>query len=456
MKEKLTTEKIPSYSLTQRLSMILLVITTSVWVGSLGCIYWGMQNTANNIFDKSLAETAHALLSTTLSTLNGKVPSHTAIEKIQGEHYDQIVFQIWHRDGQLIYRSVGVTTQPLVQHESFGRMNIHGKTYRSYSVWDSTHTIQVQIAQVWTIRQDIQKDMLLFLILVSAVFLPLLSWLIIRIIRINLSAVYSISQNLEKQSIEHLKPIHQIVPKEIEPLVSSLNTLLIEIADSIQREKRFTSNAAHELRTPLAAIRLHAQVLQSARSAEESQEAAQDIMTGVDKASRMIAQLLTLARLEPNVAQAKGYIDLANIINSTVAMMDFQFRQAKTDLQLQLVSAPVWAQTDQLEIMLRNMLENAIIYRSQTRASIIKVSCGIERGQSFVEIEDNGIGMDEEQMPLVFQRFYRINQASTVIGSGLGLSIVKQIVDLYCGKIEIFHAEGGRGLVIRIGFSSLV
>lgn len=451
--EKPITEKIRSYSLTQRLSMLLLVITTSVWAGSLGCIYWGMQKTANNIFDKSLAETAHALLSTTLSTLNGKVPEHTAIEKIQGEHYDQIVFQIWHGDGQLIYRSVGVSTKPLVQQSSFGWINMHGKTYRSYSAWDSTHTIQVQIAQVWTIRQDIQKDMLLFLILVSAVFLPLLSWLIIRTIRSNLSAVYSISQNLEKQSIEHLNPINQVVPKEIEPLVSSLNTLLSEISDSIQREKRFTSNAAHELRTPLAAIRLHAQVLQNARSAEESQEAAQDIMTGVDKASRMIAQLLTLARLEPNAAQAKGHIDLANVINSTVAMMDFQFRQAKIDLQLQLASAPVWAQPDQLEIMLRNMLENAIIYRSQTHAPIIKVSCGVAHQHSFVEIEDNGIGMDEEQIPLVFQRFYRINQASAVIGSGLGLSIVKQIVDSHQGTIQVRRASSAGGLVIRIEFA---
>ncbi len=446
-------DPIRSYSLTQRLSMILLVITTSVWLGSLGSIYWGMQRTANNIFDKSLAETAHALLSTTLSTLDGRVPEHTVIEKIQGEHYDQIIFQIWHSDGQLIYRSVGVETQPFVQQASFGWIKMHNKTYRSYSVWDSTHTIQVQIAQVWTIRQDIQKDMLLFLILVSAVFLPLLSWLIIRTIRSHLSAVYSISQNLEKQSIEHLNPIHPVVPKEIEPLVSSLNTLLSEITESMQREKRFTSNAAHELRTPLAAIRLHAQVLQSARSAEESREAAEDIITGVDKASRMITQLLTLARLEPNAAQTKSNIDLANIINSTVAMMDFQFRQAGIDLQLQLASAPVWAQPDQLEIMLRNILENAIIYRSPNHALIIKVSCGVVGNSSFLQVEDNGIGLDEAQIPLIFHRFYRINQASTVVGSGLGLSIVKQIVDSHQANIKVYRNNVAGGLIVRVEFS---
>ena len=137
---------IRSYSLTRRLSLILLAITTSVWVGSLRCIYWGMQRAANNIFDKSLAETAHALLSTTSSTLEGRVPDHTVIEKAQGEHYNQIIFQIWHKNGNLIYRSVGVDTHPFVQQAKFGWIKIHNQTYRSYSIWDNTHTIQVQIA----------------------------------------------------------------------------------------------------------------------------------------------------------------------------------------------------------------------------------------------------------------------------------------------------------------------
>lgn len=445
-------DPIRSYSLTQRLSIILLAITTSVWLGSLGSIYWGMQNTANNIFDKSLAETAHALLSTTLSTLDGKVPQHTVIEKAKGEHYDQIVFQIWHRDGQLIYRSIGVETQPFVQQDNFGWIKLNNNTYRSYSVWDSTHTIQVQIAQVWTIRKDIQQDMLLFLILVSIIFLPLLLWLIICTIRRHLLAVYSISQNLEKQSIEHLNPIKPVVPKEIEPLVSSLNTLLSEIAESMQREKSFTSNAAHELRTPLAAIRLHAQVLQNARSNEESKEAAQDIITGVDKASRMITQLLTLARLEPNATQNKSNIDLVDIVKGTVEMMGIQFRKAGVDLQLHLTSVCVWGQSDQLEIMLRNILENAILYRSSIHKPIIKVSCGSIGNGSFIQVEDNGIGLDEAQIPFIFQRFYRINQASSVVGSGLGLSIVKQIIDSHLGKITLQRANAVGGLIVRIEF----
>jgi signal transduction histidine kinase len=227
---------------------------------------------------------------------------------------------------------------------------------------------------------------------------------------------------------------------------------LSEVAESMQREKRFTSNAAHELRTPLAAIRLHAQVLQSARSTEEAREAAEDIIIGIDKASRMITQLLTLARIEPNGQQIQGPVDLVNIIQSTLAMMDFQLRQAKIDLQLQLESALVMAQMDQLEIMLRNLLENAIIYRSQERPCFIKISCGCVENYSFVQIEDNGIGLDEAQIPLIFQRFYRVNQNSTVIGSGLGLSIVKQIVDLYHGKIESRRADAIGGLVIRIEF----
>ncbi|EPF6146159.1 ATP-binding protein [Acinetobacter baumannii] len=443
---------IRSYSLTRRLSLILLAITASVWVGSLGCIYWGMQRAANNIFDKSLAETAHALLSTTSSTLEGRVPDHTVIEKAQGEHYNQIIFQIWHKNGNLIYRSVGVDTHPFVQQAKFGWIKIHNQTYRSYSIWDNTHTIQVQIAQVWTIRQDIQSDMLLFLIVVSGFFLPLLSWLIIRTIRSHLATVFSISQNLEKQSIEHLKPINPIVPKEIEPLVNSLNTLLSEIAESMQREKRFTSNAAHELRTPLAAIRMHAQVLLSARSTEEARESAQDIMIGIDKASRMITQLLTLARIEHLDERSEVSVDLCIIIQKTLTLMDFKIVKENIDIQLDLKPAPILAEAEHLEIILRNIIENAIIYRSQNGISIIKITCGCIENRTFFQVEDNGIGVEEEKMPYILQRFYRANQNSSVIGSGLGLSIVKQMVDLYHGKIEVSQASIG-GFLIRIEFN---
>ena len=443
---------IRSYSLTRRLSLILLAITASVWVGSLGCIYWGMQRAANNIFDKSLAETAHALLSITSSTLEGRVPDHTVIEKAQGEHYNQIIFQIWHKNGNLIYRSVGVDTHPFVQQAKFGWIKIHNQTYRSYSIWDNTHTIQVQIAQVWTIRQDIQSDMLLFLIVVSGFFLPLLSWLIIRTIRSHLATVFSISQNLEKQSIEHLKPINPIVPKEIEPLVNSLNTLLSEIAESMQREKRFTSNAAHELRTPLAAIRMHAQVLLSARSTEEARESAQDIMIGIDKASRMITQLLTLARIEHLDERSEVSVDLCIIIQKTLTLMDFKIVKENIDIQLDLKPAPILAKAEHLEIILRNIIENAIIYRSQNGISIIKITCGCIENRTFFQVEDNGIGVEEEKMPYILQRFYRANQNSSVIGSGLGLSIVKQMVDLYHGKIEVSQASIG-GFLIRIEFN---
>ena len=443
---------IRSYSLTRRLSLILLAITASVWVGSLGCIYWGMQRAANNIFDKSLAETAHALLSTTSSTLEGRVPDHTVIEKAQGEHYNQIIFQIWHKNGNLIYRSVGVDTHPFVQQAKFGWIKIHNQTYSSNWIWDNTHTIQVQIAQVWTIRQDIQSDMLLFLIVVSGFFLPLLSWLIIRTIRSHLATVFSISQNLEKQSIEHLKPINPIVPKEIEPLVNSLNTLLSEIAESMQREKRFTSNAAHELRTPLAAIRMHAQVLLSARSTEEARESAQDIMIGIDKASRMITQLLTLARIEHLDERSEVSVDLCIIIQKTLTLMDFKIVKENIDIQLDLKPAPILAKAEHLEIILRNIIENAIIYRSQNGISIIKITCGCIENRTFFQVEDNGIGVEEEKMPYILQRFYRANQNSSVIGSGLGLSIVKQMVDLYHGKIEVSQASIG-GFLIRIEFN---
>ncbi|TCM61150.1 two-component system sensor histidine kinase QseC [Acinetobacter calcoaceticus] len=449
-----TAQPVPSYSLSKRLSLIIIVATASIWVLSLIFIYWQMQRTANQIFDQSLAETAHSLLSTSLSTLDTGNIKQTAIEKIDDEHFHNIVFQLWNKNGQLIYRSVGVEQQPFIQSNGFSWINMNGDVYRGYAVWDSQHQVQVQIAQLWKIRQQIQYSSLLFLLMMLVVFLPLLSWLIIYIVNKNLSAVHRISESLEKQSVEHLRPIQHAVPNEIMPMVNSLNSLLLEIADSIDREKRFTSNAAHELRTPLSAIRVHAQVLQNARSPQEAEDSIRDIILGVDKASRMITQLLTFARLSANSTQENNPIDLSKLIQNALDTMAFKLQQASVVIECHLESALISGQIDQIEILIRNLLENALSYRRKDSLPRIKISCGRNADTAFMQIEDNGIGIAATELPFIFQRFYRINQSSSVIGSGLGLSIVKQIVEQHQAHIEVFPAAQ-TGVVFKISFALL-
>ncbi len=443
-----------SYSLTRRLSFIIIVTTICLWAVSLICTYWEIERATNKIFDESLAETGHALLSTTVNSIEVAGTKQTFLETAQSEHYSQIIFQLWHKDGHLIYRSVGVGTEPFLNQTGFGWIKLDGKFYRTYSVWDQTHTVEVQIAQIWQVNKLIQSSTIIFLLILSFIFLPLLSGLIYRIIKLNLTSVQEISQHLEKRSIDNLYPLNQPVPKEIEPMVRSLNTLLEEISESMEREKRFTSNAAHELRTPLASIRVHAQVLKNARSKEEIDNAVTDIISGVDRASRMISQLLTLARLAPNQVQEKIQLDLIDVINNTISSMLFKIQKSGVQLECELASAPIEGQPDQLEIMLRNLIDNAILYRRKDVVSIIKIECGVSEGKSYVKVEDNGIGIPTEKIPFVFQRFYRVDTISEAIGSGLGLSIVKQIVELNHGEIEIYPSSYHHGCTFIVKFDT--
>lgn len=445
-----------SYSLTQRLSLIIIVATICLWAVSLICIYWEIERATNKIFDESLAETGHALLSTTVNSIEVAGTKQTFLEKVHSEHYSQIIFQLWHKDGHLIYRSVGVGTKPFLNQTGFGWIKLDEKLYRTYSVWDQTHTVEVQIAQIWQVNKLIQSSTIIFLFILSFIFLPLFGWLIYRIIQQNLASVRELSQHLAKRSSENLYPLHQSVPQEIEPIVRSLNTLIEEISESIEREKRFTSNAAHELRTPLASIRVHAQVLQHARSKVEIENAVTDIISGVDRASRMIFQLLTLARLSPNHVQEKIQLDLVDVINSTISSMLFKIQKSDVQLECELTSALVEGQPDQLEIMLRNLLDNAILYRRKDVASIIEIGCGVSEGKSYIKVEDNGIGIPAEKIPFVFQRFYRVNTVSDPIGSGLGLSIVKQIVELNHGEIEIHPSSYHHGCAVIVKFNTSI
>lgn len=446
---------VQSYSLTRRLSLCIVLATVSMWLVSLSFIYLEVKQRSEAIFDQSLAETAHSLLSIASSTIPNQAPEQTILEDANSQHYDHIVFQLWNQKGQLIYRSVGVGTQAFIHQAGFSWVKIDGKLFRAYSVWNTTKTLQVQIAQIWQIRQEMQHAIIIFLLILTVIFLPLLCWLITIIIKKNISTIHKVSEKIKKQSAGSLYPIQESLPEEIRPMVLSLNTLLVEISESMAREKRFTSNAAHELRTPLSAIRVHAQVLQHARTPEEANNAISDIILGVDKASRMISQLLTLARISPQVQQENKCLEVSALINSVLAMLDFKIQQANITIIAALEPSYIDAQPDQIEIMLRNLIDNAIIYRSTTQPAVIKVSCTVIAGKCVVRIEDNGIGIPPDKVTLIFQSFYRVNQASSVIGSGLGLSIVKQIVDLNAGKMTVSPTETGQGTTFEIQFQAM-
>lgn len=301
-------------SLNQRLLILLLSATVAVWTVSSISIYWTVKHEAQEIFDQALAETAHALLSLHV----GQFQQHDEINSLpditHGQHSQRIVFQIWRHDGQLLYRSTGISSEPIIplaappddeaqdrleEHpdsdDAYARVNINREVYRSFVAWDQDRQFQVQIAERDDIRQQIFDETAAHLLNIALLFLPILALLIMTLVKISLRPLQQLTERIDTQAIDDLQPIQpQQTPHELRPMVDALNQLLYKINQSFERERRFTANAAHELRTPLAAIRLHTQVLQGARNSDEAAEAALDIQHGVDRSTRLIEQLLVL------------------------------------------------------------------------------------------------------------------------------------------------------------------
>ncbi len=452
------------YSLGRRLLLLLVGATLLVWLLSSVSIYVVVKDEAQEILDHALVETALALLVISpLQPTRPKTQPSIAFQApvtraVASPALERVVFQVWRRDGQLIYRSGSVSTQPLLplqatpQPASFDWISRQGEQFRSYSVWDTQQQIQVQIAERDDIRQQIFDETAAHLLTIAAVCLPLLIFLIFWLIRISLKPLQHLTENISTQSIEQLQVISTAqTPLEIKPLVDALNHLLSQITNSIERERRFTANAAHELRTPLAAIRLHAQVLQGARNPAEADEAALDIQQGVDRCTRLIEQLLVLARLDPQqISSDQQQVDLATCIETVVAQHHYLLDQQQIHLHVDTVTTHIWGNPDQMQILLRNLLDNAIRYRGA--GDQIWLSCGRnDEQQVYLSIEDQGVGIAAEQHDKIFDRFYRLADATST-GSGLGLSIVWQIAQLHRIRIQLSTGRQQRGTRFTLFF----
>ncbi|MEC7118458.1 MAG: ATP-binding protein [Pseudomonadota bacterium] len=460
-------------SLNQRLLILLLSATVTVWTVSSISIYWTVKHEAQEIFDQALAETAHALLS--LHVGHFQHDQSTNLPDIaHGQHSERIVFQIWRRDGQLLYRSTGISSEPIIPliaptddetHESrdqdidsddaYALIKINREIYRSFVAWDQHGQFQVQIAERDDIRQQIFDETAMHLLNIALLFLPILALLILILVKISLRPLQQLTQRIDMQAIDDLQPIQpQQTPPELRPMVDALNQLLHKINQSFERERRFTANAAHELRTPLAAIRLHAQVLQGARNPTEAVEAALDIQHGVDRCTRLMEQLLVLARLDPqHQANEQQPLDLAQQIATVATQHAYLLEQQHITLQLNTPPTPVIGNPDQIEILLRNLLDNAIRYGGTHKS--IWISCGLNaQQQAYLSIEDQGIGIPPTKRDRVFDRFYRLPDATST-GSGLGLSIVGQIAQLHQAKIKISHGRDQRGTCFTVTFPAL-
>ncbi|KND58882.1 Sensory histidine kinase QseC [Candidatus Paraburkholderia schumanniana] len=428
----------------RRTLLIWLLALVIVGVGFAGwLIYRQALAEANELFDYQLQQIAAALPSEPFSSVLSS----------RSESDEGVVIQIWNRNGVLMYYSHPRVS--LAPHAELGfstEMTPRGE-WRVYSAIVGDNV--VQLAQPLSIRNRVAAGVA-WRTLWPLVLLPLLGLAIWVIVGRGLAPLRRVTHALDTRHPEALDPLSdQRLPHEVRPVVRALNALLSRLSAALDTQKAFVADAAHELRTPLAAVQIQAQLVARARDDDTRREALRDLHEGIARATRLAEQLLALARSEPDGKGIEAQVDLCELLEECVRGYVLVAQERGVDLGIEASEpATVRGDPDSLRVMFNNLIDNATKYTP--RGGRVDVCLKVDDGRPLVEISDTGPGIPAEERERVFDRFYRVgegaNRARTdVASSGLGLAIVRRITDQHGTKVVLGQSAAG-GLKVSIRF----
>lgn len=400
-----------------------------------------MRKEANDLFDYHLEQMALSLRDQTLA-----VPTDFELFPQIGHDF---AIQVWDPGGVLVYLSGAGVALPRSR-AGYDTLTVDGQDWRVYTFADTSRTIQV--AAPVTVRSGRATAMALRILVPVLATIPLYGLLIWLIVGKGMKPLVQIASAIRRRAPSSLEPLPSAgLPEEVAPMVSELNALLARLRDAIDQQKRFTADAAHELRSPLAALQVQLDMLARARSPEESREALGSLRAGMRRAGRLIEQMLTMARLEPEAAgEAFAEVDLGALASSVAAELEPLAEAKRVALSLkQLDSASVRGQAQALHTLVRNLIDNAIRYTPS--GGQVSISVLGQASAVLVQVDDTGPGIPAEERARVFDRFYRL-PGSHAEGSGLGLAIVQQIAHAHAAEVTLSDADGGRGLRVGVKF----
>jgi two-component system OmpR family sensor kinase len=286
-----------------------------------------------------------------------------------------------------------------------------------------------------------------------AVMMPILMLVVWWVVSESLTPVARVRKQVASRQADDLSPVSEAgLPDEVRPLVHELNLLFGRVRTAFDAQQNFVADAAHELRTPLAALKLQALSLERADNDEARKVAQGRITAGVERATRLVEQLLVLARQEAGAAEgvATAPVDLADLARRTVGEMVAVAQAKGVDLGLQHAdAAPVMGQAGALAILMRNLVDNAVKYTPG--GGMVDVAVHVVQGAAVLTVEDSGPGIPAEERERVFDRFYRI-AGSEAAGSGLGLAIIRAIAGRHGARLTLDASERLGGLLVRVTF----
>ncbi len=439
-------------SLRTRLSVFLLVAALLA-AGITGLLaYRNTLKENEQLFDYQLRQTALSLRDQGVAP---NLPPPGADEDAPA-----VVVQIWTMNGTTLYLSHPGTALPDRAVLGFSDVDDGARRWRVYSMVARNRIIQV--AQPLELRRDLAAAAALRSLRPLLIFAPLMALLIWLLVDRALRPVQRLAQEVRQRDAGSLAPLAEHgLPSEVQPVAHAINALLARLKLAFDSQRAFVADAAHELRSPLTALRLQLQLLTRAPDAESRRDAAARLEQGVERATRLIEQLLTAARTGPgeNVQQMQA-VDLGELARQAVADVWPQAEARRTAIALDAPDAPgapgapdkaiVTGDADALRILLRNLLDNAIRYTPE--GGQVDVSVARQQEALLLAVDDSGPGIPPDERERAFQRFYRgQREAGDGIGSGLGLAIVAGIAARHGAAVALLDSALG-GLRVELRF----
>jgi two-component system, OmpR family, sensor kinase len=364
------------------------------------------------------------------------------------------VIQIWDSQGLRLYLSHPHSSLPSQARLGYATVDTPDARWRVFSVEAPGRVIQ--IAQPLAVRSRLAAQAALRTVLPLLALLPVMGGLIWYLVGRGLRPLARLTRAVKSRRPEALDPVSaEGAPEEVLPLVEAINGLLARLDQALATQRAFVADAAHELRTPLAALQLQAQLAERAASEAERAEALADLKGGLARATHVVTQLLTLARQGPEAEGAKPRetVDLAELAGLAIAEL-LPLAEAKgIDLGAGSLEngLPVEGNPEALRSLLRNLVDNAIRYTpagGQVNVSLVR-----EGPELVLEVADSGPGIPEAERERVFDRFYRPD-GQNESGSGLGLAIVRGVAQTHGARVELAQSSLG-GLAARVRFPTV-
>jgi two-component system sensor histidine kinase QseC len=438
-------------SLQRRLLLYLLICAPLVWAAALVVSAHRARHEVNELFDTEIIRLARQVQSVLVS---GARPGQSLPATPSGGEADlrDLAIAAWNRQGELmLVDREGVQLPRQVDASGFVDLKLDVDSWRVYYLQSSSSEWLVAAGQRGSERDELVWNLVGSQLLPWLLVLPVLLLAMAWAVRLALAPVRALTSELQGRSADDLRPVPvKHAPHDLQPMLAAMNGLFTRIDTTLERERRFTADAAHELRTPLAVLRAQWDVLRRASGEDERRRAEAQLDAGMDRMDRLVTQLLALSRLESigQLPQAQP-LQWEPLVEQAISDVLPLAERRRIELECDWPAAgtpplPLQGDADLMTVLLRNLLDNAVRYAPQ--GSTVRLRLGADR----LVVENDGPALPPDVMAPPGRRFHRIDgQAET--GSGLGVSIVQRIAALHGLGLRYRAQARGHGVIAEVG-----